>query len=178
MKICDIDKNKLSPMMKQYVEIKEENMDVILFFRLGDFYEMFFEDAYTASRELELTLTGKTAGLPERIPMCGVPHHAVNFYLEKLIDKGYKVAICEQVEDPKDAKGVVKREVLQIVSLVITIIGAVISMIVLPLLTWYKNAKKDGKIDKEEIKEGLDTLQNGIEGVKNTLDDKKKGDKH
>jgi len=116
MKICDIDKNKLSPMMKQYVDIKEENMDVILFFRLGDFYEMFFEDAYTASRELELTLTGKTAGLEERIPMCGVPHHAVNFYLEKLIDKGYKVAICEQVEDPKDAKGVVKREVLQIVS--------------------------------------------------------------
>ena len=116
MKISDIDKNKLSPMMKQYVDIKEENSDVILFFRLGDFYEMFFEDAYTASRELELTLTGKSAGLPERIPMCGVPHHAVNFYLEKLIDKGYKVAICEQVEDPKEAKGVVKREVLQIVS--------------------------------------------------------------
>ena len=116
MKISDIDKNKLSPMMKQYVDIKEENSDVILFFRLGDFYEMFFEDAYTASRELELTLTGKSAGLEERIPMCGVPHHAVNFYLEKLIDKGYKVAICEQVEDPKEAKGVVKREVLQIVS--------------------------------------------------------------
>ena len=116
MKISDIDKNKLSPMMRQYVDIKEENSDVILFFRLGDFYEMFFEDAYTASRELELTLTGKSAGLEERIPMCGVPHHAVNFYLEKLIDKGYKVAICEQVEDPKEAKGVVKREVLQIVS--------------------------------------------------------------
>jgi len=116
MKISDIDKNKLSPMMRQYVDIKEENSDVILFFRLGDFYEMFFEDAYTASSELELTLTGKSAGLEERIPMCGVPHHAVNFYLEKLIDKGYKVAICEQVEDPKDAKGVVKREVLQIVS--------------------------------------------------------------
>ena len=116
MKISDIDKNKLSPMMRQYVDIKEENRDVILFFRLGDFYEMFFEDAYTASRELELTLTGKSAGLEERIPMCGVPHHAVNFYLEKLIDKGYKVAICEQVEDPKEAKGVVKREVLQIVS--------------------------------------------------------------
>ena len=116
MKISDIDKNKLSPMMRQYVDIKEENSDVILFFRLGDFYEMFFEDAYTASRELELTLTGKSAGLEERIPMCGVPHHAVNFYLEKLIDKGYKVAICEQIEDPKEAKGVVKREVLQIVS--------------------------------------------------------------
>ena len=116
MKISDVDKNKLSPMMRQYVDIKCENSDVILFFRLGDFYEMFFEDAYTVSRELELTLTGKSAGLEERIPMCGVPHHAVNFYLEKLIDRGYKVAICEQVEDPKEAKGVVKREVLQIVS--------------------------------------------------------------
>ena len=116
MKISDVDKSKLSPMMRQYLDIKSENMDVILFFRLGDFYEMFFEDAYTASRELELTLTGKSAGLDERIPMCGVPHHAVNFYLEKLIDRGYKVAICEQIEDPKDAKGVVKREVIQIVS--------------------------------------------------------------
>lgn len=116
MKISDVDKSKLSPMMRQYIDIKNENSDVILFFRLGDFYEMFFEDAYTASRELELTLTGKSAGLEERIPMCGVPHHAVNFYLEKLIDKGYKVAICEQIEDPKDAKGVVKREVIQIVS--------------------------------------------------------------
>lgn len=116
MKISEVDISKLSPMMKQYIEIKKENMDVILFFRLGDFYEMFFEDAYTASRELELTLTGKSAGLEERIPMCGVPYHSVNFYLEKLIDKGYKVAICEQVEDPKDAKGVVKREVTQIVS--------------------------------------------------------------
>ena len=116
MKMSEVDKSKISPMMLQYMEIKEKNMDVILFFRLGDFYEMFFEDAYTASRELELTLTGKNAGLDERIPMCGVPHHAVNVYLEKLIDKGYKVAICEQVEDPKTAKGVVKREVLQIVS--------------------------------------------------------------
>jgi len=116
MKMSEVDKSKISPMMLQYMEIKEQNMDVILFFRLGDFYEMFFEDAYTASRELELALTGKNAGLDERIPMCGVPHHAVNVYLEKLIDKGYKVAICEQVEDPKSAKGVVKREVIQIVS--------------------------------------------------------------
>ncbi len=116
MKLCDVDKSKLSPMMRQYVDIKNEYSDVILFFRLGDFYEMFFEDAYTVSNELELTLTGKSAGLDERIPMCGVPYHSVNLYLEKLIDKGYKVAICEQVEDPKDAKGVVKREVLQIVS--------------------------------------------------------------
>src|SRR5574344_1493174 len=116
MKISDIDRNKLSPMMLQYLEIKEKYMDVILFFRLGDFYEMFFEDAYTASHELELTLTGKNAGLDDRIPMGGVPHHAVNIYLEKLIDKGYKVAICEQVEDPNEAKRVVKREVLQVVS--------------------------------------------------------------
>ena len=116
MKMCEVDKSKLSPMMMQYIEMKEKYMDVILFFRLGDFYEMFFEDAYTASHELELTLTGKNAGLDDRIPMCGVPHHAVNIYLDKLIDKGYKVAICEQVEDPKEAKGVVKREVLQVVS--------------------------------------------------------------
>lgn len=116
MKMNDVDRSKLSPMMLQYMEIKDQYLDVILFFRLGDFYEMFFEDAYTASHELELTLTGKNAGLDDRIPMCGVPHHAVNIYLDKLIDKGYKVAICEQVEDPKDAKGVVKREVLQVVS--------------------------------------------------------------
>ena len=116
MKLSEVDKNKISPMMAQYIEIKEKYLDVILFFRLGDFYEMFFEDAEIASHELELTLTGKNAGLDERIPMCGVPHHAVNIYLNKLIDKGYKVAICEQVEDPKEAKGVVKREVLQVVS--------------------------------------------------------------
>ena len=116
MKLSEVDKTKISPMMLQYVEIKEKYMDVILFFRLGDFYEMFFEDAYTASHELELTLTGKNAGLEERIPMCGVPHHAVNIYIDKLIDKGYKVAICEQIENPKEAKGVVKREVLQVVS--------------------------------------------------------------
>ncbi len=116
MKLCEVDKSKLSPMMQQYVEIKEKYNDVILFFRLGDFYEMFFDDAYTASHELELTLTGKNAGLDERIPMCGIPHHAVNMYLDKLVDKGYKVAICEQVEDPASAKGVVKREVLQVVS--------------------------------------------------------------
>ena len=116
MKLCEVDKSKLSPMMQQYVDIKEKYNDVILFFRLGDFYEMFFDDAYTASHELELTLTCKNAGLDERIPMCGIPHHAVNMYLDKLVDKGYKVAICEQVEDPASAKGVVKREVLQVVS--------------------------------------------------------------
>lgn len=116
MKSSEVDRSKLSPMMLQYLEIKDKYKDVILFFRLGDFYEMFFEDAYTASHELELTLTGKNAGLDDRIPMCGVPHHAVNVYLDKLIEKGFKVAICEQVEDPKDAKGVVKREVIQVVS--------------------------------------------------------------
>ena len=116
MKLCEVDKSKISPMMLQYIDIKEKNMDVILFFRLGDFYEMFFEDAYVASKELELTLTGKNAGLDERIPMCGIPYHAASIYLEKLVEKGYKVAICEQVEDPKTAKGVVKREVMQIVS--------------------------------------------------------------
>lgn len=116
MKMNEVDKTKLSPMMLQYIDMKEKNMDVILFFRLGDFYEMFFEDALIASRELELTLTGKSAGLEDRIPMCGIPYHSVNPYIDKLIDKGYKVAICEQIEDSKTAKGVVKREVLQILS--------------------------------------------------------------
>ena len=103
-------------MMRQYLETKDNYEDVILFYRIGDFYEMFFEDAINVSRDLELTLTGKNAGLDERIPMCGVPHHAANIYIDKLIDKGYKVAICEQIEDPKDAKGIVKRDVIRIVS--------------------------------------------------------------
>lgn len=116
MQIDSIDINKLSPMMRQYVEIKKANKDVIILFRLGDFYEMFFEDAITVSRELELTLTGKSAGLEERVPMCGVPHHAANIYIEKLIEKGYKVGICEQMEDPKTTKGLVKRDLVNIVS--------------------------------------------------------------
>ena len=116
MNRCDVDKTKVTPMMAQYLDIKEKNKDIILFFRLGDFYEMFFEDAMLASRELELTLTGKNAGLEEKIPMCGIPHHAANLYIEKLVEKGYKVGICEQVEDPKAAKGIVKREIIQIVS--------------------------------------------------------------
>ncbi|MCR5162001.1 MAG: DNA mismatch repair protein MutS [Lachnospiraceae bacterium] len=103
-------------MMKKYLETKEQYKDCILFYRLGDFYEMFFEDAKIASRELELTLTGKDCGMPERAPMCGVPYHAVDTYLNKLVSKGYKVAICEQVEDPKLAKGLVKREVVRIVT--------------------------------------------------------------
>ena len=107
---------QLTPMMQQYMEIKENYRDCILFFRLGDFYEMFFEDAITASKEMEITLTGKNCGQEERAPMCGVPYHAADTYIAKLIDKGYKVAICEQVEDPSTAKGIVKREVIKIVT--------------------------------------------------------------
>ena len=106
----------LSPMMVKYLETKEEYSDCILFYRLGDFYEMFFEDALIASKELELTLTGKSCGLEERAPMCGVPYHAVDSFLNRLVSRGYKVAICEQVEDPKFAKGLVKREVTRIVT--------------------------------------------------------------
>ena len=107
---------ELSPMMQKYLETKEEYKDCILFYRLGDFYEMFFEDAITASKELEITLTGKSCGLEERAPMCGVPYHAVDSYLNRLVSKGYKVAICEQVGDPKTSKGPVKREVVRIVT--------------------------------------------------------------
>ena len=103
-------------MMQQYLQMKSENKDCLLFFRLGDFYEMFFDDAKTASRELELTLTGRDCGLEERAPMCGVPHHAVDNYVEKLISKGYKVAICEQMEDPALAKGLVKRGITRIIT--------------------------------------------------------------
>ena len=107
---------ELTPMMQKYMETKKEYPDCILFYRLGDFYEMFFDDALTASKELEITLTGKSCGLEERAPMCGVPYHAVENYLNRLVTKGYKVAICEQVEDPKLAKGLVKREVTRIVT--------------------------------------------------------------
>ena len=116
MNLKDVDKTKLSPGMLQYVNVKENNMDVILFFRLGDFYEMFFEDAILASRELELTLTSKNAGLDERVPMCGVPYHAASIYIDKLVSRGYKVAIAEQLEDPKKAKGIVKRDIIRVVS--------------------------------------------------------------
>lgn len=107
---------ELTPMMQQYIETKKQYKDCILFYRLGDFYEMFFEDALTASKALEITLTGKSCGQEEKAPMCGVPHHAVESYLNKLVSMGYKVAICEQVEDPKLAKGIVKREVVRIVT--------------------------------------------------------------
>lgn len=106
----------LTPMMQQYMETKAQYKDCILFYRLGDFYEMFFEDAILVSKELEITLTGKSCGLEERAPMCGVPYHAVEGYLSRLVQKGYKVAICEQVEDPKTTKGIVKREVVRIVT--------------------------------------------------------------
>lgn len=116
MLLDEIDYDKLSPMMKLYVETKRQVADCILFYRLGDFYEMFFDDAVMVSQELGLTLTGKECGLPERAPMCGVPHHAVESYLNKLVQNGHKVAICEQVEDPKKAVGLVKREVVRIVT--------------------------------------------------------------
>ncbi len=111
-----VDIEKVSPMMQHYLQTKKENKDCILFYRLGDFYELFFDDAKVASKELELTLTGKACGLEERAPMCGVPFHAVDSYLTKLVGRGYKVAICEQTEDPKLAKGIVKREVTRIVT--------------------------------------------------------------
>ena len=113
---ASVDIKKLSPMMQEYVKTKEQYRDCILFYRLGDFYEMFFEDALTVTKELELTLTGKDCGLEERAPMCGVPFHAAETYINRLIERGYKVAICEQVEDPKKAKGLVKREVIRVVT--------------------------------------------------------------
>ena len=116
MKRSEVQREKLSPMMQQYMEIKDKYEDCIIFFRLGDFYEMFFDDAILASRVLELTLTGKQAGLEERVPMCGIPHHAYAAYVDELIEKGYKVAICEQLEDPKLTKGMVKRDVIQVIT--------------------------------------------------------------
>lgn len=116
MKRSEVDRSKLSPMMLQYMEIKDQYPNELIFYRLGDFYELFFEDGITASRELELTLTGRVAGLDERVPMCGVPHHTVKNYIEKLVNKGYRVAICEQLEDPKNTKGMVKRGITDVFS--------------------------------------------------------------
>ena len=107
---------QLSPMMQQYLKIKEQYPNTILFFRLGDFYEMFFEDAKTASKELELTLTGRDCGQEERAPMCGVPYHSSESYIARLVSKGYKVAICEQMEDPATAKGIVKRDIIRVIT--------------------------------------------------------------
>ena len=112
----EIDRKKLTPMMKQYFECKDKYPDCILFFRLGDFYEMFFDDAIVASKVLEIALTGKSCGLEERAPMCGVPFHAANSYISKLVEAGYKVAIGEQMEDPQSVKGIVKREVIRVVT--------------------------------------------------------------
>ena len=111
-----IDKAKLSPMMQKYFEMKDQYPDSIMFFRVGDFYEMFFEDAETASKALDLVLTGKDCGLNERAPMCGVPYHAVDTYIRKLLEQGFRVAICEQVEDPALAKGLVERDVIRVVT--------------------------------------------------------------
>ena len=116
MKLSEVDRTKLSPMMAQYMEIKDQYKEELVFYRLGDFYEMFFDDALIASRELELTLTGRVAGLEERVPMCGVPHNNVKPYIEKLVNKGYRVAICEQLEDPKVVKGMVKRGIVDVIS--------------------------------------------------------------
>ena len=116
MKISEVNYEELSPMMKQYYDIKMDYKDILLFYRLGDFYELFFEDAEIVSRELGLTLTGKIAGLAERVPMCGAPHHSIKTYVQEAINKGYKVAICEQIEDPKTTKGMVKRAVTEVIS--------------------------------------------------------------
>ena len=105
-----------SPMIQQYLSVKEQYPDTLVFYRVGDFYEMFFDDAKTASRELDLVLTGKSAGVEERIPMCGVPHHAVQSYVQRLVMRGYKIAIVEQMEDPKEAKGIVERDVIRIIT--------------------------------------------------------------
>ena len=107
---------EMTPMMQQYLQIKEQNKDAILFFRLGDFYEMFFDDAKLVSKELELTLTGRDCGQKERAPMCGVPFHSYESYVARLVARGYKVAICEQTENPAEAKGLVKREVIRVIT--------------------------------------------------------------
>ena len=111
-----VKEKNFTPMMQQYLDVKNENKDSILMYRLGDFYEMFFDDARTASRELDLTLTGRDCGQEERAPMCGVPYHSAEGYIARLVAKGYKVAICEQREDPKEAKGLVRREITRIIT--------------------------------------------------------------
>ena len=112
----EIDRSKISPMMQQYFEVKDKYKDCILFFRLGDFYEMFFDDAVVVSKALELTLTGRDCGLEERAPMCGVPYHAADMYIKRLIDLGFKVAVCEQLTDPAETKGIVVRDVIRVVT--------------------------------------------------------------
>ena len=116
MDFNNIDREKLSPMMKQYWSVKDNYLDHILFFRLGDFYEMFFSDAILVSKLLELTLTGRDCGMEDKAPMCGVPYHSSETYIKKLVDLGYKVAVCEQLTDPSDSKGIVIRDVVRIVT--------------------------------------------------------------
>ena len=111
-----IDRNNLTPMMQQYFEVKDQYNDCILLYRLGDFYEMFFDDAVIASKVLEIALTGRACGLEERAPMCGVPFHSVDSYIVKLVNAGHNVAVCEQAEDPAEAKGLVKREVVRVIT--------------------------------------------------------------
>ncbi|MDR2753834.1 MAG: DNA mismatch repair protein MutS, partial [Oscillospiraceae bacterium] len=111
-----MDYERLTPMMRQYWDVKAQCPDAVLMYRLGDFYEMFFDDAATVSRELDLTLTGRDCGLDERAPMCGVPFHSADGYIARLVEKGYKIAICEQMEDPAAAKGLVRREIIRIIS--------------------------------------------------------------
>ena len=105
-----------TPMMQQYLKVKENYPDALVFYRIGDFYEMFFDDAKTASRELDLVLTGKNAGVKDRVPMCGVPHHAVGSYIQRLVQRGYKIAIVEQMQDPKEAVGLVERDVIRVIT--------------------------------------------------------------
>ena len=116
MKRSEVDLNRVTPMMRQYLKVKEENPDILIFFRLGDFYEAFFEDAVLVSKELEIALTGRSAGLDEKVPMCGVPFHSINIYADKLVEKGYRIGICEQLEDPKEATGIIERGLTQIIS--------------------------------------------------------------
>ena len=112
----EIDRSKISPMMQQYFEVKDKYQDCVLFFRLGDFYEMFFDDAVVVSKALELTLTGRDCGLEERAPMCGIPYHAADMSIKRLIDMGFKVAVCEQLTDPAETKGIVVRDVIRVVT--------------------------------------------------------------
>ena len=163
----------LSPMMQQYLDIKEKNKDTILFFRLGDFYEMFFDDAKLASRELELTLTGKDCGLEERAPMCGVPFHSASTYIQKLIEKGYKVAICEQVEDPKEAKGLVKRDVVKIVTPGTLLDTSMLDETRNNYIANIFNVGKEYAFSYADISTGecYVTYANGIDGIDKILDD-------
>ena len=170
---------KLSPMMQHYVNTKSQHPDAILFYRLGDFYEMFFEDAITVSRELELTLTGKECGLKERAPMAGVPWHSADSYIAKLIEKGYKVAICEQVEDPAKAKGLVKREVVRIITPgTVTDANSLDEKRNNYLYSVFMSGKR-GALAGADISTGeffVRPIENGLEGLKSVLSAEKPGE--